>query len=109
MDSESQEMLIEALKKTRSIEPWNNNWILFPSMIEAFLLDVTGEYDEDKLFHGVNTYMNHWYCGDGHYGDLIRVALTIQRLYIFFLVCCISSIRFLHEYRPPLIHIEPMP
>ena len=69
MDSESQEMLIEALKKTRSIEPWNNNWILFPSMIEAFLLDVTGEYDEDKLFHGVNTYMNHWYCGDGHYGD----------------------------------------
>lgn len=25
-------------------------------MIEAFLLDVTGEYDEDKLFHGVNIY-----------------------------------------------------
>lgn len=69
LDSSTQDMLISALKKTRSIKPWVNNWILFPSMIEAFIFDVTGDCDFEKLNYGVNTYMNEWYCGDGHYGD----------------------------------------
>ena len=69
IDSNGQELIINALKKTRSIDPWNNNWILFPSMIEAFLLETTGEYDEFRLMHGVNIYMNEWYCGDSYYGD----------------------------------------
>ena len=38
-------------------------------MIEAFLLEITGEYDEFRLMHGVNVYMNDWYCGDSYYGD----------------------------------------
>ena len=66
---ENQEIIINALKKTRLIDPWNNNWILFPSMIEAFLLEVRGECDMTRLMHGVNVYMNEWYCGDGYYGD----------------------------------------
>lgn len=69
MSLETQNLVINALKKTRSIEPWNNNWILFPSMIEAFLLETTGECDMARLMHGVNVYMNEWYCGDGYYGD----------------------------------------
>ena len=66
---DGQEVIINALKETRAIEPWNNNWILFPSMIEAFLLETTGECDEFRLMRGVNVYMNEWYCGDGYYGD----------------------------------------
>lgn len=69
MDNESQNFLIDALKKTREIVPWNNNWILFPSMIEAFILDATGECNFEKLTYGVYTYRDKWYCGDGHYGD----------------------------------------
>ena len=41
-------MVLDAFKKTREIEPWENNWVLFPSMIEAFILDVTGKCDMDK-------------------------------------------------------------
>lgn len=69
ISSKGQKNIIEALKSTRDIEPWINNWILFPSMIEAFLLEVTGECDKQRLLHGVNVYMNEWYCGDAHYGD----------------------------------------
>lgn len=69
LDSDGQDMLLNALKKTRAIEPWDNNWILFPSMIEAFILDVTGECDMDRLLRGVQIYRNQWYCGDGFYGD----------------------------------------
>ena len=69
IDNNGQELIIDALKETRAIQPWNNNWILFPSMIEAFLLETTGECDEFRLMHGVNVYMNEWYCGDAYYGD----------------------------------------
>lgn len=69
IDDNGQELIINAMKKTRSIEPWHNNWILFPSMIEAFLLETTGEFDEFRLMHGVNVYMNEWYSGDSYYGD----------------------------------------
>lgn len=69
LDSKSRKMVLDAFKKTREIEPWENNWVLFPSMIEAFILDVTGKCDMDRLQRGVNLYRDHWYCGDGFYGD----------------------------------------
>lgn len=82
LDSDSQIMVLDALKKTRAIEPWENNWILFPSMIEAFILDVTGDCDMEKLLHGVNTYMNHWYSGDGFYGDGPRFHFDYYNSYV---------------------------
>lgn len=69
LDNDGQIFLLDAFKKTRAIEPWYNNWILFPSMIEAFILEVTGDCDFDRLLNGVNIYKDQWYCGDGFYGD----------------------------------------
>lgn len=63
------ELIINAFLKTRRIVPGNNNWSLFASMVEAFLLETTGEYDEGRMMRGIDEFLNNWYCGDGFYGD----------------------------------------
>ena len=69
MDESGKRLILNAFKKTRSINPSNNNWLLFASMIEAFFLETTGKCDENRLNYGVNKFLNEWYCGDGHYRD----------------------------------------
>lgn len=69
LDDEAKKWMIDALKDTRNIKPWENNWLLFASMIEAALLEFTGEYDHERLYYGVNKFKNEWYLGDGVYGD----------------------------------------
>jgi hypothetical protein len=69
LDNETKELVFSAFKKTRSVKPGENNWVLFASIIEAFLLENTGEYDEERLLHGVNRFRNDWYKGDSLYGD----------------------------------------
>ncbi len=69
MDRETQQNLINELKRSRGIKPWNNNWLLFASMVEAALLEFTGECDLDRLIHGVAKFRDEWYLGDAIYGD----------------------------------------
>jgi len=69
LDEVSQRRWIEALQSTRQIEPYESNWLLFSSIIEAFLWEATGECDQDRLLYGVNSFMQKWYKGDGWYGD----------------------------------------
>ena len=61
--------LIKALKSTRVIEPYENNWILFSSMIETTLLFLGEEVDEKRLKYGVERFSKTWYVGDGTYSD----------------------------------------
>lgn len=69
LDKKVQDNVITELKRTRSITPWNNNWLLFASTIEAALLDFTGECDMNRLTHGVKMFRDEWYKGDALYGD----------------------------------------
>lgn len=61
--------LIREFKKSRSIRPYESNWLLFASIIEAALLEFTGECDEERMMYGVDKFRNEWYKGDGWYGD----------------------------------------
>ena len=63
-----QRNVIAALKLTRVFEPHDNNWVLFPSMIEAFLMSVGERVVKERLMVGIDHYMK-WYCGDGMYKD----------------------------------------
>ena len=47
----------------------NNNWILFPAMIQAALWQLTGQVDMKPIEKAVSTFENDWYVGDGAYGD----------------------------------------
>lgn len=69
LDKQTQQNLITELKRSRGIKPWNNNWLLFASIVEAALLEFSGECDEERLMHGVIKFRDDWYLGDAIYGD----------------------------------------
>lgn len=69
LDNEAKAWMVTELKRTRGIKPWDNNWLLFASTVEAALLEFTGECDIERLTHGVNRFRDDWYKGDAWYGD----------------------------------------
>lgn len=69
LDKETQGRVITELKRSRAIRPWENNWLLFASTVEAALLEFTGQCDKERLMYGVNRFRDEWYKGDGLYGD----------------------------------------
>ena len=69
LDAEAKAWMITELKRSRGIKPGENNWLLFASMVEAALLEFTGEYDKDRLMYGVCKFRDEWYKGDALYGD----------------------------------------
>lgn len=69
LDQQTRDWLVNEWKTSRNIKPYESNWLLFASMIEAALLEFTGEYDAERLNYGVERFRNDWYKGDGWYGD----------------------------------------
>jgi len=63
-----QKNLVAALKWSRPIRPYENNWKLFASTIEVFLHTVGEKRDDARLFESLRKHRN-WYVGDGMYGD----------------------------------------
>jgi hypothetical protein len=60
--------VILALKSSRCIRPHDNNWMLFPSMIETFMASIGEDVDTQRLMEGIQCFQK-WYIGDGHYND----------------------------------------
>jgi hypothetical protein len=60
--------VVAALKATRSIKPYESNWLLFSAMVEAALWQFTGECELKPIEYAVQRHME-WYLGDGTYGD----------------------------------------
>lgn len=69
LDKTTQERLIKEWKTSRGIKPFESNWLLFASIVEAALMKFTGDYDADRLNYGVNRFRNDWNKGDAWYGD----------------------------------------
>lgn len=64
-----QARLIRELKNTRIIAPYENHWLLFTAMIEAALLEFTGECDKERLTYGVAKFRDEFYMGDAIYSN----------------------------------------
>ncbi len=79
---EIQQRLIVGLKSTRKFKPADNNWLLFSSMIEAFLLSVGEEYDSKRLRYGVDSFDLDFYLGDGIYGDGELFSMDYYNSYV---------------------------
>ena len=69
LDAQTKERMITELKRSRAIKPWDSNWLLFASEVEAALLEFTGECDEERMLYGVRKFRDEWYKGDALYGD----------------------------------------
>ncbi len=65
---ETQRKVINCLKKTRTIKPPENNWLLFAAMIEAFFIFAGEPFDKTKIEYAINRHLE-WYKGDGMFGD----------------------------------------
>ena len=64
-----QAKIISELKNSRLIAPYENHWLLFTSIIEATLLEFTGECDRERLSYAVHKFRDEWYIGDSIYAD----------------------------------------
>lgn len=64
-----QSKIIDEFKNSRAIAPYNNHWILFTSIIEAALLEFTGECDKKRLRFAVHKFRDSLYIGDAIYSD----------------------------------------
>ncbi len=69
LDQQTKDWLVSEWKISRGIKPFECNWLLFASIIEAALLEFTGECDMERLMYGVNRFRDEWYKGDAWYGD----------------------------------------
>ncbi len=64
-----QARIIRELKNTRIIAPYENHWLLYTAMIEAALLEFTGECDKERLVYGIHKFRDEFYVGDAIYSD----------------------------------------
>lgn len=69
LPNKTKERVITELKRSRNIKANESNWLLFASIVEAALLEFTGEYDSTRLLYGVNKFCDQWYVGDAQFGD----------------------------------------
>ena len=69
LDPQAKEWMITELKRSRNIKPYESNWLLFASTVEAALLEFTGECDMERMLYGVKRFRDDWYKGDAMYGD----------------------------------------
>lgn len=100
LDFLTQERIITELKKTRKIKPGNNNWLLFASMIEAFLLEYEGSCDNARLVEGVEKFLFQFYHGDGMYGDGNNFAMDYYNSYVIHpMLTDVINIGFKHDLK----------
>ncbi|MBJ2176062.1 DUF2264 domain-containing protein [Aureibaculum sp. A20] len=102
------EDIIIALKTHRKYKPFNNNWLLFASVIEAAIWKLTDSCDVEKIENGVNKHME-WYLGDGMYGDGPQFhwdyynSFVIQPLLLEILKVCKEKDHALQDLLPKVI------
>ncbi|HEX6833228.1 MAG TPA: DUF2264 domain-containing protein [Rudaea sp.] len=68
LEANTQRNLVLALKATRVIHPWLNNWLLFGATVEAALAFMGEEWEKERVGYALRQHQN-WYLGDGMYGD----------------------------------------
>lgn len=76
--------LIVSLKKTRSITPNLNNWLLFTAMVETALY-LLGEpdYDMVRIEYALHMF-DIWYKGDSIYGDGMELSCDYYNSFVIY-------------------------
>ena len=73
--------LVTFLRSTRQISPDDTNWLLFPAMIEVILHLIDKPWQRAPVAHAVAMFQ-HWYRGDGLYGDGPVVHMDYYNSYV---------------------------
>ena len=78
---QTKQRYIERFKRLRRIAPPYNNWLMFPAIIETFLLVAGETYDLYRITLAINK-MEEWYVGDGWYSDGPLFAFDYYNSYV---------------------------
>lgn len=81
LEADTKQRIIAAFKSLRNRKPFKNNWLLFGSMTESFLLSIAEQYDAERLNEGVKQ-LKEWYKGDGWYGDGPNLAFDYYNSFV---------------------------
>lgn len=108
LDEDLQHDIIAEFEGLRRIEPYGNNWLLFSSMLEAFLYKVTGDFDSDRLTNGVLSFIYGFYTGDGLYGDGNDFVYNYYNSYVIhpMLMDILLLIQDMEEELKDCLHLE---
>jgi len=69
LDGVTKERLLNGMRDTRKVKPYENNWLLFSAMIECFMYEAGAEdWRAEPIDYALKKHME-WYKGDGWYGD----------------------------------------
>ena len=100
MDVTTKRNIASALGSTRSILPYNNNWILFSAMIEAFFVKFGFPFDAMRIDRTLRQ-MDLWYVGDGVYGDGPRFRFDYYNSYVIhpFLLDILAAVNGARAWR----------
>lgn len=69
LSKETKNNIVNAFISTRNIPLRRNNWALFGSVIETFLMTHGYPINERRLKLGIDFFEKDWYVGDGTYSD----------------------------------------
>ncbi len=98
LDAETRGHVIAALKQTRGIFPYINNWLLFAAMVETFLDRCGGDGDRLRIDYALRQH-EAWYLGDGIYGDGPRFHWDYYNSFVI-QPMLLDITRAMHGFRP---------
>lgn len=78
---ETRQNILNALQQIRKIKPIESNWLLFSAMVEAMLLEFTGECNMQPINYAIKRF-KEWYKGDGWYGDGADLHMDYYNSYV---------------------------
>ena len=93
LDEVTRQRYIIQFKAVRRYVPPYNNWLLFPALIETFLLAEGEDYDLYRISMALNK-VTEWYIGDGWYTDGMRFSMDFYNSYVIqpFLAECVETL-----------------
>lgn len=100
--------IIAALKETRAIKPYNNNWLLFSALVETAIWKFTGEPNLRPIQTAIETHQK-WYLGDGTYGDGPKLhwdyynSFVIQPALLTIMDVCVEKKHPLADLAPTIL------
>ena len=97
-DSGKEDLLV-ALRETRNIQPYFNNWLLFSAMVEATLCRLGEPYDALRIESALRQF-DEWYLGDGYYSDGPIFHLDYYNSYVIhpFLIDIADATRHVEQW-----------
>lgn len=81
LSAETRRNVLDAMQQIRTIKPVESNWLLFSAMVEATLLELTGECDMRPITYALMRF-KEWYKGDAWYGDGVNLHMDYYNSFV---------------------------